>query len=343
MQVNTTKNEPITYVAFVVDESGSMSSLRHRTIESVKSMVESVRNQGKTQKVFLSLLSFNDLVNVALPPTDVSRLANLSIDSYNPRGGTALFDAVGEAAEQLRRAAYGNGHDQASFLVVAFTDGDENRSSRYNGTSLNLLIGKLQAEGSWTLTFQVPRGMSHYLTRLGISTDNIREWEQTDRGMQELAVTTNTGMTAYFTERSKGVRSVNSFYAKVKTDLGKVSDSQIKRSLDNVTGDYRLFTTTKETRIDEFVALATKRPYVTGSTFYQLMKPEKVQPQKGVLLLDKRDDRVYGGNGARDIVGLPDGQYARVNPGNHSNYEIFVQSTSQNRILPRGTKVLVRL
>lgn len=36
MQVSTQKNEPITYVALVVDESGSMSSLRQRTIEGVK-------------------------------------------------------------------------------------------------------------------------------------------------------------------------------------------------------------------------------------------------------------------------------------------------------------------
>jgi hypothetical protein len=41
------------------------------------------------------------------------------------------------------------------------------------------------------------------------------------------------------------------------------------------------------------------------------------------------------------MIGLPANADAKVEPGNHANYDIFVQSTSVNRKLPRGTKLIV--
>jgi len=94
--------------------------------------------------------------------------------------------------------------------------------------------------------------------------------------------------------------------------------------------------------IKPFVEKKMKREYQVGTAFYQLMKKEKIQPQKDILLLNRSNSLIYGGQGARDLIGLPEGEYANVTPGNHGEYDIFVQSTSTNRILPRGTKVLVK-
>ncbi len=88
----------------------------------------------------------------------------------------------------------------------------------------------------------------------------------------------------------------------------------------------------------------TKSPYIPGSVFYQLTKTEKIQPQKMVLIMKKGGKGIYGGDEARGLIGLPaseDWIEAKVKPGNHANFEIFVQSSSINRKLVRGTKVLV--
>lgn len=71
------------------------------------------------------------------------------------------------------------------------------------------------------------------------------------------------------------------------------------------------------------------------------MKPEKVQGSKKVLLVEKGKPEVWAGSQARQMIGLPIAADAKVEPGNHANYDIFVQSTSVNRKLPRGTKIIV--
>jgi hypothetical protein len=49
---------------------------------------------------------------------------------------------------------------------------------------------------------------------------------------------------------------------------------------------------------------------------------------------------MYSGSDARTLIGLPTSGNARLHPGNHGNYDIFIQSTSINRKLVGGTGVL---
>jgi hypothetical protein len=48
---------------------------------------------------------------------------------------------------------------------------------------------------------------------------------------------------------------------------------------------------------------------------------------------------VYGGDDARQLLGLPDGD-ARIQIQNLATYQVFIQSTSVNRKLVRGTNIL---
>jgi hypothetical protein len=55
---------------------------------------------------------------------------------------------------------------------------------------------------------------------------------------------------------------------------------------------------------------------------------------------DKVTGAIYVGVNARNLLGLP-AQEVKVNPANVSAYNIFVQSTSVNRKLPKGTQLIV--
>ena len=83
--------------------------------------------------------------------------------------------------------------------------------------------------------------------------------------------------------------------------------------------------------------------YVKGNAFYQLTKDENaVQPYKEILLREKNKQIIYGGDGARKLIGLQEKLTVAVQPGNHANWDIFVQSTSVNRKLVRGTTLLYK-
>lgn len=86
-------------------------------------------------------------------------------------------------------------------------------------------------------------------------------------------------------------------------------------------------------------------PYRVGMAYYQLFSngkrgSEKIQGNKAIAVLDKRTSQVYVGSAARQVVGLPDHDVT-VKAESNPDFEIFVQSSSVNRQLPIGTKLLL--
>jgi hypothetical protein len=82
--------------------------------------------------------------------------------------------------------------------------------------------------------------------------------------------------------------------------------------------------------------------YRTGRAHYQLMKTETIQGNKELMVVEKSSGRAYSGPDARKIVGLPD-MTVRVKPDHNPDFDIFVQSTSTNRKLIAGTRLLLLL
>jgi hypothetical protein len=81
--------------------------------------------------------------------------------------------------------------------------------------------------------------------------------------------------------------------------------------------------------------------YAIGHGYYQLTKTETIQPRKQIVIREKQTNKVYGGDAARDILGLPRGTAIRVKPNANPSYDVFVQSTSVNRKVLKGTDLIV--
>ena len=76
-----------------------------------------------------------------------------------------------------------------------------------------------------------------------------------------------------------------------------------------------------------------------GAAFYQLTKTEKVQHYKRIVVREKATGKVFAGT-TRMMLGLPEGADLKIAPENHGDYEVYVQSTSVNRVLPIQTNFL---
>jgi len=336
--------QKITYVAICLDESGSMQSLTRPALKAVNSMIETIKKRAREegQLAVISLIGFSDRPRVIVSPTDCQQFADLQY--YRADGSTAMFDAVGLAVKTFKNYTQDTILTESSFLVMCITDGEENASLDYNSRTLKDLMERMENTDKWTFTFQVPRGSASKLVRqFGISEHNVAEWETSERGMAAAAEANSKGLDDYFIGRTQGITRSGKFYANVTTDLSNLSKSQVRRSLNDVSDQYKAITVTSAAPICEFAESRTKKKYISGSVFYMLMKPEEIQPQKEVLLIEKTSGIVYGGVGARDMIGLPDGDYAKVKPGQHGDYDIYVQSTSVNRKLVVGTKILLRV
>jgi hypothetical protein len=133
------------------------------------------------------------------------------------------------------------------------------------------------------------------------------------------------------------------------TDMSKV-DVKSLSALKDLSKGFARWTVDKERSIRDFVntklqsspTLRKKlgNEYEPGRGFYELTKPETVQPRKNIAILDKKTKAIFGGDQARKVLGMPNGANVKVKPGNHLNYSIFVESTSNNRKLVRGSTLL---
>ncbi len=331
------------FVGIVLDASGSMSHLRYDVVEQCNATLKTLREESKLhglETIVTVVKFFDSFTSVLVNPINVLDFNGMTPGQYYPSGGTPLLDGVADTIDLLATQTHAH-YKRSSFLVVTLTDGEENTSRKTTATSLAARVKQLQATDRWTFAFQVPHGQRTALTRLGIPAGNIREWEQTTEGLYATTQSTNIGTRSFVQAVANSAQgmSVASFY--VNTDLSKLGAKQVHAKLDDISDRFKLYEVAKESPVKAFVEAKLKRPYVIGQAYYQLMKAEKVQPQKAVLIVEKGKQAVWGGQQARDLIGLPKGVDAKVTPGNHANYDIFVQSTSTNRKLPRGTKVLV--
>jgi len=70
---------------------------------------------------------------------------------------------------------------------------------------------------------------------------------------------------------------------------------------------------------------------------------EMIQEKKVVVLRDDKTGDLYSGEYAREMIGVPLGTRAKIAPPDIEGFTPFVQSTSYNRILEKGTEFLYKV
>lgn len=332
-------------IALVIDASSSMFGRRNDVPRIVNEQVAEIKkNAAKLgQPTSLTIYLFASSVSEAVHYEDVFSFKGF--DSYVTGGQTALFDAVGLAVEDFQRSIYVN-DPNTSFLIITTTDGEENNSRRYGQRNLMALMDTVVRTDRWTFVFSTPQSSKETIRRLGIPEGNIQAWEQTDAGFANMNTQTVCGLSTYYSARAIGTRSVSNFF---QPDLTKVRTRDI-RNLRDLSRDFHSWNVDQSSPIREFVedklsqqpALARRvgQSYQIGRGYYQLTKSEEVQAGKDMAILDKNTNAIYGGNDARQLIGCPMNTSFKIKPGNHANYEIYIKSTSVNRKLVPGTKVL---
>jgi hypothetical protein len=296
------------------------------------------RSQEVNQETRVSVYLFSDWnrIECLIYDMDVMRLPSLR-GFYKAGGQTALRDATIKAIGDLEtiKELYGD----HAFLIYTLTDGQEN-DSKLSTENLSRAIYNLP--DNWTLAVLVPDQRGAFeAKKFGFPAENISVWDSTSSiGVREVGRTIRKATESFMTGRSQGIRGSTSLF---RPDIIATA-SQVKRNLEELNpSEYTIFRVGKDSEIRDFVEKATRREYVKGSAYYQLVerkKPHKIQNYKEVCIRDMSSGKVYTGDNARDVLGLPE-YTVEVKPGNFKNFDVFIQSTSVNRKLLKGTEILV--
>lgn len=356
------KQNFINHIALVLDASGSMGYHKDNLIKVADEQIAYLakRSQELDQETRVTVYTFDDRVQCLVYDKDVLRLPSIR-DLYRIGGMTALIDATMQS--QVDLAHTWEGYGDHSFLTFVLTDGQENRSRTYRREELTDRLEKLP--DNWTVAVLVPDQLAkREAMQFGFPKDNIAIWDATSaHGVEEAVSVIRTATDTYMTNRTQGVRGTRSLFVG-----GQVDANAVKARLTPLAHTaYEIVPVTKTAdafekrkkptkkfpegevlgwfvRIDDFVNKMYP-PFTIGKGWYQLFsgsarRSEKIQGNKMVAVMDKRTSQVYVGHEARQIVGLPDHDVT-VKPDANPDYEIFVKSTSDNRHLPVGTKLLI--
>lgn len=331
------------YIGFVNDHSGSMSHLARAATSDYNANITAVKNAASREMLdtIVSVVG----IGVGNGGFGVERQITISnphvlnpVTRWSTDGGTPLFDGVGNMIELFKSLPDYYSND-VSFLVVTTTDGQEMHSKKYTRESLARTIAEVSRDGRWTFVFRVPKGARDTLHGLGIPDGNIQEWETTTAGMAASTQATTQAMDSYYTTRSSGAKSSNVFYA----NAAAVDAKALAATLKDISGDVSLYVVPDDqngVEIRPFI-LTKRMEYLKGSAFYQLTKTEaRVSETKLIAIRNRTDGKIYSGIEARKLIGMPVSGNARLHPGDHGNFDIFIQSESTNRKLVGGTGVL---
>lgn len=329
------------YIGFVNDHSGSMGKHIRAAIADYNTNITAVKDAA-TREMLDTVVSVVG-VGIGNLGYGVKRQVQVSnphvlkpITSWSTDGGTPLYDGIANMIELLQGLPDAD-NPEVSFLVMVTTDGEEAHSKRFNKASLAALIKQVSTTGRWTFVLRVPEGMpAHQIEGLGIPMDNIQRWDTTSAaGMTATTVANTQAMDSYFAQRSAGVKSTGAFYTNAAAiNLAALEDVSKKVSL------YVVPMEDNGVEIRPFI-LKHRMDYLKGSAFYQLSKTEaKVSHTKQVLVREQTTGKIFAGAQARTMIGLPSDRNARLHPGDHKNYDIFIQSESVNRKLVGGSGVI---
>ncbi len=142
-------------LVLIFDRSGSMNSIWTDAVGGFNSFIEQQRKNLKDKQVKFTLAMFDDQYLLPYEGIDLHSQSQINIDNYQPRGWTALYDAIGLTTNAVgQRLRNMQQQDRPQKVIVAImTDGQENASKQFRIEQIKQMIETQQNDYNWSFIF----------------------------------------------------------------------------------------------------------------------------------------------------------------------------------------------
>jgi uncharacterized protein YegL len=199
----------------ILDESGSMESIKSLIINGFNELVQSVKSiegQFPEQEHLISMVSFNSLNNNIMHFLDpINKLETINDVIYSPSSMTPLFDAMGFSLLKLKK--YLEGKTNYNVLVTILTDGEENSSKEFTADAIKNLVEELK-EQNWTFTYI---GAEHDVEKMAdsLSIKNTMTFQKNSAEICEMFIKESRARAKFSLSIRNGELDNNDYYSKI--------------------------------------------------------------------------------------------------------------------------------
>lgn len=203
----------LTEIVFILDESGSMNGLENEVIRGYNTLLK--KQKKEEGDAYISTVTFSSHANVIHNRVDIKNLMPMEKEEYNPRGLTALLDAIGNSIKYISKKRKESKVDKTLFVIM--TDGEENASKKYSYNDIKKMISYYKEKYSWDFMF------------LGANIDAIKEAEK---------ISIEDGMAVNFNCDSEGIEINYEVLNETITNYRRNKSKITKKWKENIEKDY---------------------------------------------------------------------------------------------------------
>lgn len=201
-----------------------MEHLRHAAIQAFNDFLD--EQQKVPGQARLTLVQFDDQYEVWVRAIPIAEVTPLTMETFQPRGSTALLDALGQTIDETgeRLAALPEDQRPGKVIIAVMTDGLENASHRFSQRDVARRIAHQRDVYSWEFLF------------LGANQDaiataaqlNIHKNNAVTYGAEPVAC---SAVTSALSRKVSAIRSAQAGKAKGAADLATPMSDLLKEEL----------------------------------------------------------------------------------------------------------------
>jgi uncharacterized protein YegL len=219
---------PRTDITIILDRSGSMGTISEDAIGGFNRFVdEQLALPGEAR---LTLVQFDDRHEIAYDAVPLRDVPPLTHDSFQPRGATALHDAIGRTIRHVktRLAAAPAAEQPTQVVCVVITDGYENASHEFDKELVADMIKHQREQADWRfLFFGANQDAVKEADSLGIDRASAMTFESTGAGARKAFRTISRSISSF---RAESIRAGLSSTEDRSADPGSKPGSSGRRS-----------------------------------------------------------------------------------------------------------------
>jgi hypothetical protein len=158
----------------ILDESGSMKSIRQKTIDTFNELMsgnDALVAENPDQEHRITFVTFNgDGISEVFFNAPLNNDLRITKETYQPHHSTPLFDAMGSSILKVKHLLYGIANHAVNVTIL--TDGMENASREFTGKEIKRMVEDLKSRNWAFVYYGTDQDVDAVADQIGISQSN---------------------------------------------------------------------------------------------------------------------------------------------------------------------------